>query len=68
MHPIRENLIKIGNLIADIAADGRVGKTAKKRAKRFKADAEARNLQAARAESQVCLDHSLPSSNRKQCR
>ena len=49
MHPVREQLIKTGNLLADIEADGRLGKTAKKRAKRFKAAAEARNLQAAKS-------------------
>lgn len=46
MHPIREQLIKTGNLLADISADGRLGKTARKRAKRYKAAAEARAAKA----------------------
>lgn len=44
MHLVREQLIKTGNIIAAVTSTNKLGKTAKKRAKRFKAAAEARAI------------------------
>jgi len=60
MHPVREQLIKTGNIIAAVTSINKLGKTAKKRAKRFKLAAEARNIQSVKV--------SQPAQTRKQSR